>query len=257
MKREGKPSYTAPALEKGLDIVELLASTEESMSQQQIAAKLNRTTSEIFRMLNVLVRRGYVSREADGTYAQTLKQFDLAHRHSPVRRLVANALPVMQRVSRLIGQSTHLVVHYDRQILVVAQVDSSEPTGFCVRLGSHYPFRDDRGSALLLAAFQAPDDQAALVEEMLANGLCRPDVASLHTTLAEVRKRGYYKAHSAVVSGVTEFSFPVFGGGSGAVAALASPYIRQRDVRISVSDTRDALAQAARDISASLGANPG
>ncbi|MCL4744663.1 MAG: helix-turn-helix domain-containing protein [Burkholderiaceae bacterium] len=257
MAQDGKPSYTAPALEKGLDIVELLASTAEPMSQQQIAARLERTTSEIFRMLNVLVRRGYVSREADGTYAQTLKQFDLAHRHSPVRRLVANALPVMQRVSRLIGQSTHLVVHYDRKILVVAQVDSSEPSGFCVRLGSHYPFRDDRGSVQVLTAFQPPEEQAALIDEIVTNGLCHADVAALRAALAALRRRGYYKAASAVVQGVTEFSFPVFGGGSGAIAALASPYIKQRDVAISLSDTRAALAEAARDISISMGAHAG
>lgn len=257
MALEGKPYYTAPALEKGLDIVELLAGTAEPMSQQQIAVRLDRTTSEIFRMLNVLVRRGYVSREANGTYAQTLKQFDLAHRHSPVRRLVANALPIMQRVSRLIAQSTHLVVHYDRKILVVAQVDSSEPSGFCVRLGSHYPFRDDRGSAQVLAAFQEPDEQAVLIEEMLANGLFHSDVASLRTALAALRKRGYHKAASTVVAGVTEFSFPIFGGSSGAIAALASPYIRQRDVGISLSETRDALLEAARGVSASMGASAG
>lgn len=255
MLQRSKPDYSAPALEKGLDILELLASESEALTQIEIAARLERTTSEIFRMLNVLERRGYLSRWADATYAPTLKLFELAHRQSPVKRLNAAALPVMQRVSREIGQSIHVSVHYDRRILVVAQVESPEPLGFSVRLGSHYPFRGDLGSVFVLTAFQPPEAQAALVAELTANSPRRPDVRALHAQLAKVRQRGYYQAPSAVVGGVIELSFPLFSGESGAVGALASPYLRQRAVRVNLAGARAALAGAAREISASLGAN--
>lgn len=254
MRRRSKPEYSAPALEKGLDILELLASEAEALTQVQIAARLRRTTSELFRMLAVLARRGYVARQADATYAPTLKLFELAHRQSPVRRLSAAAIPVMQRVAREIGQSVHVSVHYDRRILVVAQVDSPEPMGFSVRLGSHYPFRDDLASAFVLTAFQPPDEQRRLIDELTANGLRRGDVRSLRATLAQVRKRGYFQAPSAVIGGVIELSFPLFGGDAGAVGALASPYLKQRDVKIDVERARAALADAAGEISSALGA---
>ena len=39
--------YRAPALDKGLDILELLAATEESLSQAEIAKALDRSPNEI------------------------------------------------------------------------------------------------------------------------------------------------------------------------------------------------------------------
>ena len=40
-------TYTAPALEKGLEILELLADVKEPLTLVQIAAKLNRSKSEL------------------------------------------------------------------------------------------------------------------------------------------------------------------------------------------------------------------
>src|SRR5690348_5205293 len=54
--------YRAPALDKGLDILELLAAEDGAFTQVEIAKALGRTPNEIYRMLDRLVRRGYVSR---------------------------------------------------------------------------------------------------------------------------------------------------------------------------------------------------
>ena len=126
--------YTAPALEKGLDILELLADASEGLSQNQVAARLGRSIGEIFRMLEVLERRGWLSRStASGTYRLSMRMFELAHRQPQIKQLVAVALPLMQELARTTRQSNHLVVHHDCRILVVAQVDSPEAMGFAVR----------------------------------------------------------------------------------------------------------------------------
>ncbi len=44
-----KKDYTAPALEKGLDILELLAVSPIGLSQAEIATKLKRSVNEIYR----------------------------------------------------------------------------------------------------------------------------------------------------------------------------------------------------------------
>ena len=54
--------YRAPALDKGLDILELLATTETPLPQAEIAKALERPPNEIYRMLDRLVRRHYVLR---------------------------------------------------------------------------------------------------------------------------------------------------------------------------------------------------
>ena len=53
--------YSAPALEKGLDILELLSRRSQSLTLSQIAAALGRSVNELFRMVQVLEARGYVA----------------------------------------------------------------------------------------------------------------------------------------------------------------------------------------------------
>jgi DNA-binding IclR family transcriptional regulator len=60
-ERRAGPRYAAPALEKGLDILELLSLRDEGLSQRQLADALQRSVGEIYRMLACLVERGYVA----------------------------------------------------------------------------------------------------------------------------------------------------------------------------------------------------
>ena len=70
--------YSAPALDKGLDILEMLCGTETPLSQKQIAQKLGRSVGEIYRMLTCLVKRDYVGLY-DDSYFITPKLFQLVH----------------------------------------------------------------------------------------------------------------------------------------------------------------------------------
>ncbi len=62
MSENDSDRYRAPALDKGLDILELLAEEEAGLTQAEIAKRLDRGASEFYRMLDRLVKRGYVSR---------------------------------------------------------------------------------------------------------------------------------------------------------------------------------------------------
>ena len=45
--REGRPAYAAPALEKGLEVLELLASSRRAFTQTEIARALGRPSGEL------------------------------------------------------------------------------------------------------------------------------------------------------------------------------------------------------------------
>jgi DNA-binding IclR family transcriptional regulator len=248
------PRYQAPALEKGLDIVELLAGEPAPLTQQQIAQRLGRSASEIFRMLEVLERRAWIARSAEGGYATTLMLFELAHRQAPVHRLLTAALPEMRALARDTGQSNHLVVHHDRRILVLAQVESPEAMGFSVRQGAHFPFRLDRVSAWVLAAFQTPAGRASMVDELLDGDPHAPPRTALMRQLDRIRRRGYEKRRSDTLPGITDLCLPILDQHRCAVATLAQPYLAQRDVAVTIDQALDRHAEAAARISALLGA---
>ena len=60
--------YYAPALDKGLDILEYLSDQSIPQSQQDIAIGIERTPNEIYRMLVSLEKRGYIAKDPVSSY---------------------------------------------------------------------------------------------------------------------------------------------------------------------------------------------
>jgi len=254
MAPRGAARYQAPALEKGLDIVELLSGEPDALTQNQIAQRLGRSASEIFRMLEVLERRGWIARSAEGAYATTLTLFELAHRQAPVNRLLSAALPEMRLLARRTGQSNHLVVYRDRRILVLAQVDSPGSMGFSVRQGAHFPFRTDRTSARVLAAFQQPARRAELTAELLDGDPAAPSRDALERNLETIRRRGWEQRRSDTLPGITDICFPILDRHGDAIATLLQTYLAHRDLTVTVADARQMQAVSVATICARLGA---
>lgn len=100
LEEDDSDRYRAPALDKGLDILELLSGIDGGLTQAEIAKHLGRSPNEFYRMLDRLVRRGYVTRLEGDRYSLTLKLFGLAQLHAPVRRLASYATPLMRDRSR-------------------------------------------------------------------------------------------------------------------------------------------------------------
>ncbi len=246
-------SYSAPALEKGLDIVELLSGEEGGLVQNEIAQRLNRSVGQIFRMLEVLERRGYIRRsDDDGRYRVTLKLFELGHRNPPVRRLLTAALPELRRLAEATGQSVHLSVHHDRRLLVVAQVDGFRSMGFSVRLGAHFPFRPDRVSARVITAFQSDERRERLLRE-LSKGMDRKARTALVRKIAQIAKAGHVSAPSDTVTGVVDICHPIIDASGIAIAAMTVPYVRMRDNPTTLDETRRIAGNVAVSISRQLG----
>ena len=216
--------YRAPALDKGLDILEILAAQAEGMTRAELMRAMARSPSEIYRMLERLVARGYVTRAEGGDrYALSLKLFLLAHRHPPLRRLVAEAQPLMDEFARETGQSCHLVVPGRRMALVVAHAMPEATWEFRVRVGAELDFFGT-GSGRTLLAFQLAERRPATLAQW---GLADADAAlrAIEPHLSEVRRAGYREAPSEQLAGVVDLSAPVLGPDGDAFAVLTCAFI--------------------------------
>ena len=100
--------YRAPALEKGLDVLELLAARREPISMMQISTELDRSVSELFRMVQVLEFRGFVQMAESGNgYVLTDLLFALGMTRAPAKDLVDSAIPYMRGFAQKTNQSCH------------------------------------------------------------------------------------------------------------------------------------------------------
>jgi DNA-binding IclR family transcriptional regulator len=251
---EPKLNYATPALEKGLDVIELLAHQPAGLTKSQIARELNRTVSEIFRMLVCLERRGYIASVDNEQYTLTLKLFQLVQEHPPTERLIADALPVMQRFAHDSLQSCHLGVVEDAKVVIIAQVNAPTNVGFYVKLGSAVNIMEAATGYVILAHQDPEHRERTLAEWTRQTGKKPPRDLDKH--LERIRKTGFEKRASYQVKGVVNISFPILDSRGTALCALTVPYIQSSIERVPLATVTAELRQAASAITAAIGGKP-
>lgn len=249
-----RKQYSAPALEKGLDILELLSGEEQGLNISELAKRMGRSVGEVFRMMAVLQQRDYIQlREDSDAYVLTLKMFALSHRLPRISRLSAAAVPVMKRLAHDTKQSCHVVIHYDGRGHVVGQQDAPTERILSVRLGAEAPLLDTCSGHVLLAF--ADDAERERMLAKIPGTQRKPVPGEIGKLVRRVRRRGYETIKSAQVRGVQDVGYPILDRSGQIVAALVIPFVAYLDDSnpVTLEEASHLAADAARRISASLG----
>ncbi len=251
-----RTEYRVPALEKGLAILELLAASPQPMPLMELSRSLGKSSSEIFRMVDCLEKSGYLYKSPrSGAYRLTLKLYALAHAHPPIEELLRAASVPMQQLALSLGESCHLSVLSDRDILVLVESPSPEKLRISVEAGARQPAIYSVSGRLLLSLL--PDNELEHFLESCPDFVAcgRKHQQELRQLLSEVAALGYSEAPSDVHPGIFDVAVPVGDPHIGIVAALAvarwenSADPKDRD-RI-----RQATFECARVITEKLGLN--
>ncbi len=235
--------YRAPALEKGLDVLELLAAHGAPMTASEMSAELDRSVSELFRMIQVLEFRGYIEQSPEG-YQLTNRLFTLGMSQEPVKTLVETALPLMRELSVKTVQSCHLVLPTDTQIVVVARIESPGDLGYAVRLGYRRNMIDAT-SGRLFYAMAASSARKQLKASLIAqHGAAR--FKRFERDAEAATQQRYVERASDFVKGVIDLAAPIMGA-DGVIAVLITPFIERIPP---TCDTKQALAELSRTAAA-------
>lgn len=244
--------YKAPALEKGLDILELVAAQRGPMTLAEIVRQLDRSTGELFRMIQVLEFRGFLER-APGTegYRLTDKLFSLSMNQPTVKGLIEVALPCMRQLSQDIGQSCHLVMHSRGQMVVVARMEASEDIGFSVRVGYRRPLISTLSGAVLYA-FQNEQTRERWARWFDTEGAdYDTEMDAFIKRVNKICKAGFGVLPSNFVAGITDLSAPICRG-EFAAAALTVPFVKSSSMVCTLDEAVEHLSQTAATISSQL-----
>ena len=221
--------YAAPALDKGLDILEVLANSARGLTLNELAKAMDRTVSEIFRMASTLQQRGYVAVDENDRYSLTVKMLELSHRQQPLKSLVASATPLMRELAGRAYQSCHLAIYHDGQIIVVAQVDSPGPFAVGAKVGALGKLSDSASGTVLLAFSDEAERTRMIAAQIRVHGELEIDPAQLLRQIEAARNDGLVTWPSRRIRGAIDISRPVFGVNRQVIAALTVPYIERLD----------------------------
>jgi DNA-binding IclR family transcriptional regulator len=231
-KDDDAPRYTAPALEKGLDILDVLVDSVEGYTLNELSLRLGRTVSEIFRMVVTLERRGFVHGDHNDRYTLTLKLFEMAHRQQPIRSLTALALPLLRDLANVTRQSCHLSIYNGGRVAVIAQIDSPERWSFGLKVGAVMGLTDTSSGHVLLAFRDAAERARMLASHSRVEGENEVAHEQLLQLIDEVRTNGREIVPSQQMRGITNIAFPVIGSAGDAIAAVNVPYLERVDMKV-------------------------
>lgn len=214
--------YNAPALDKGLDIIEFLSKEGIPLSQAEIAQGIDKTPSEIYRMLVCLEQRGYLIRGSNaGKYRLSLKMYSLSHTHTPFDELKRVAHYPMQALSEITRQSCHLSIINNDQLLIISQMRSPSAVSLSIEEGTHFPISMTTSGRVLLSRFSEEQRIDILSRDKYFKKWNKTERQNLLDSIEKASKKGYRSSKSKLTSGVTDIAVPIGLKNSELIAVLA------------------------------------
>lgn len=242
------------SLIKALRVMEALAFSEVPRGVSELARELGYQKSNVHRILTTLVEQGYVVRFDIGpTYQLSYKMFEIGSRVVSRLRLSEVARPFLQRIVRHTGESAHIMIYHNAEIIYLDKIENNAPIRASAEPGLRAPAYCVASGKVLLA--YQPDDEVSRVLRRVrahtAHTVTQP--ARLRAEIAEVRSRGYAINVEGWRSGVSGAAAPVLVGRDHAIAALAilGPSDRLDEARL--HEAGRFLDEQARELSRLLG----
>lgn len=241
----------------GLRIIELLAHKHEPMTLSQIARVLDLSKSNVHRLLGELSVRAYVIRDQDSSaYTASIRLWELGSAVLSKLDLRRHAEHLMETLAQATGESVHLSVRDQNEVVYVHKVESQNPIRAYTQIGGRVPiYCVSTGKAML--AHQSREfihDVAVHLTAHTSNTITDP--VRLLEQLEQIRCRGYAINAGEWREGVHGIGTSIFDGTGQAIAAIGLSGPAERFAPDRISHLVDLLQRAAYDIMEKLGSQP-
>lgn len=243
------------ALEKALDVLDLVGMSPEGVSQTVIAERLDLPRTTAYRLLATLVGRGLLRRDPlRKVYCLGFRCLEMARQAYAMPDLVASAALELRSLRDLTGETTYLATLDGREVISLERCDGAHSERSAAVLGQRKPLHcTSQGKAMLSAMPDAARD--ALVAELMLKPLTPLTITDRRRLQAELRitkARGYAIDDEEIVLGVRCVGAPIVdtaGEVRGAIS-VAGPAYRLTRERLELLGPE--LAEAARRVGEQL-----
>jgi IclR family transcriptional regulator, acetate operon repressor len=229
------------ALERALDVLELLAEHPGGMSLSEVCRRCQLPKGAAHRLMTSLVERGYMEQDASSEwYRLTLKTTALGFRFLAESRLADVGQPILDRLARQTRELCRLAVAEGQSLIWVAKAQGSS---------SALRYDPDMGMPVVLhatatgRAWLATLGEEEAVRIVLNSGFDVPsrfnrnvitNEKQLRTELAATRRRGFGLAVEEGEAGTVALAVPVStpdGVRSVGTLSVAGPTMRVTEAR--------------------------
>lgn len=233
--REREDKYFSKVIGKALDIVDILRSSAQPLSLNELTLRVELTKSSVFRILHTLEVSSYIERDSSGRYsvAADLQAWAPGQLRTA---LVDAALPLLKDLNREFRETVSLAMRFDNRIEVVATLESPH----LIRMGNTVgrivpPHASSLGKAI--AAFQSEDVRERLVRSYGIHRFTEntvTDEVELKREYERIRLGGSSTDQEESVLEGCCFGVPILDAHGDAIAAISIslPKMRLRDEQL-------------------------
>jgi len=244
------------AANRVVDILELLAASQDGLALRDVSAQLEVPKSSLLPLLRALTARAYLEQGRSGEYRLGPRVRDLGTAAPAPRELVDVARPALVDLMRRTGETVFLgTLSSDRtSIVYVDKVESDHIIRYAAGVGDRRPLHATSSGKVILA-FLAEEEREAIVRSLSFAPHTERTVTSepaLRASLDEIRRAGVCVTVDELVQGASGIAAPVFDRHDRVVGACAIGGPTDR-VRPRVRALSTDVKTTARALSARLG----
>jgi IclR family acetate operon transcriptional repressor len=182
------------SLDKGLEVLELVAANGEEIGLTSITGALKWDKSTVFRLLTTLIRRGYIEQDPE------TKRYRLGFRVLHLERQLFQSLDLpklsrdlLTRLANATGEAAHLATLHKDQVIIIAQRESPARMAVNAHVGSIEPLHSTAlGKAILMQLSDEALERAVAGIEYTAYTACTLTTPwALTDNIRKARSVGY------------------------------------------------------------------
>jgi IclR family KDG regulon transcriptional repressor len=256
------PRTTAPALRRGLDILELFLESNRALRVPDMVERLELPRASVHELVSALADRGYLQAvgEPPNRFVLGVRAFQLGAAYEREMDLASLGRESAQQVAQQCGETVQIVIRDGRDVVYIAKVDSTHSVRLVSNYGGRLPVNCTAGGKMLLSTLDVkelgelfPDDES--LGAMTANSVSTR--RRLFAELAEIRDRGWAEEYCESNEDAACVAAPIHDRAGTCVAAMSIsvPTLRWNDhTRVQYAGL---VREGARAVSVRLGATVG
>lgn len=222
-KEDLKSNYNVPNLERGLQIIELLATHPKGLTLAEIIQSLDVTKSSAFRITNTLIFKNYLQKnETTKKITLSRKLLTLGISSMNEQSIVELSIDIMRALRDELKESVMLGIVLGDTGTILEQVSSSFPVKLSVELGTRFFLHSSVGGKSILA-FMPQEEADAIIDSLKFTKFTDTTLTTkkdFKKELLEVRNRGYAIDNGEDIRGIHCVGAPIFNEQGYPVACL-------------------------------------
>jgi len=217
--------YKVHSLERGLDLIEILADEEPEKSLTKLSKDAGFNLSTTHRILTALKCRGYVEQNPmTSKYKLTFKFFEIGNvvvRHLNLRE---EATPILTDLAEKTGESAYLIILDKDEGLCLERIDGHHYLKVLfLQVGGRMPLHIGGGPRVLLAHLPEEEMERVIKSKGLPawteRSITDPDL--LRKDLEKIREQGYALSFEDTTEGAAALGSPVRNWRGEVIAAIS------------------------------------